>query len=57
MNNPTSNPLGTFTTRDISPGAAQVKAPLAATKAKQDPHHTEADFKRDLGKATQRKSG
>jgi hypothetical protein len=50
----TSNPIGPFSFRTSE--ATIIRQPSPDVAEKQDPEQTEADFMRDLGKATQRKS-
>jgi hypothetical protein len=50
----TSNPIGQFRFRQLDEAAVQEPGPEVAEK--QDPDQTEADFMRDLDKATQRQA-
>ena len=50
---PTSNPA-VVKVIDMTP--RQIKPPSPAVVERQDPEHTEADFKADLGKATRQQS-
>ncbi|MGV1048689.1 MAG: hypothetical protein ACOYD4_09235 [Solirubrobacterales bacterium] len=50
----TSNPIGPFSFQASEPTIIHQPSPDVAEK--QDPEHTEGDFMRDLGKATQQKS-
>lgn len=49
----TSNPIGQFKFRDTTNTTISPPSPDLAKK--QDPAHSEADFTRDLDKATRRK--
>lgn len=49
----TSNPIGPFSFRATE---TVIEQPSPEVAEKQDPDHSESDFMRDLGKATQRKS-
>jgi hypothetical protein len=50
---PTTNPAGSPAIRDLT---KRPNPPSEEIRDKQDPRHTEADFKADLAKATRRKS-
>lgn len=50
----TSNPIGPFRLRQLDNASLHKRAPEVADK--QDAHHTEADFMRDVDKATQREA-
>ena len=53
MSDTTSNPIGQITFRDTTKRA--VKPPSSDVAKKQDSAHSEADFARDLDKATRQK--